>query len=53
MNDIKTLKEAFKKEQQMDSAIDVSIPTEKGRLEENIEMLHKTIRELSLQKMNI
>ena len=53
MHDIKTLKEAFKKVQKMESDIDISIPTEKGRLEENIEMLHKTIRELSLQKTNI
>ena len=48
MHDIKTLEEAFKKEQQMESDIDVSIPSEKGWLEEKIEMLHKTIRELSL-----
>ena len=53
MHDIKTLEEAFKKAQQMDSNVDVSISTEKGRLEEKIEMLHKTIRYLSLQKDNI
>ena len=53
MHDIKTLEEAFKKAQQMESDVDVSISTEKGRMEEKIEMLHKTIRELSLQKTNI
>lgn len=53
MLDIKTLKEAFKKSQQMESNVYISIPIEKGRLEEKIQMLHKTIRELSLQKTNI
>ena len=53
MHDIKTLEEAFKKAQEMESDVDVSISTEKARLEEKIEMLHKTIRELSLQKTNI
>ena len=53
MHDIKTLEEAFKKVQQMESDVNVSIPTEKVRLEEKIEMLHKTIRDLSLQKANI
>ena len=48
MHDIKSLKEAFKKAQQMESDVDISVPIEKGWLEENIEMLHKTIRELSL-----
>lgn len=48
MHDIKTLEESFKKAQQMESDVDVSIPSEKGRLEEKIEILHKTIRELSL-----
>ena len=48
MHDIKTLEEAFKKAQQMESDVDVSIPTEKGRLEEKIEMLHKIIRDISL-----
>ena len=37
----------------MESDVNVSIPMEKGRLEEKIEMLHKTIRDLSLQKANI
>ena len=53
MHDIKTLEEAFKKAQQMESNVDVSILTEKGQPEENIEMLHNTIRELSIQKTNI
>ena len=53
MHDIKTLEEAFKKTQQMESDVDVSVPTKKGRLEEKIEMIHKTVRELSLQKTNI
>jgi hypothetical protein len=48
MHDIKSLEEDFKKAQQMESNVDLSIPTEKGRLEEKIVMLHKTIRELSL-----
>lgn len=37
----------------MESDVDISILTEKGWLEENIEMLYKTIRELSLKKANI
>ena len=53
MHDIKNLEEAFKKAQQMESYIDVSTPTKKCRLEEKIEMLHKTIRDLSLQKDNL
>ena len=53
MHDIKTLEEAFKKAQQMELNVDVFIPTEKVWLEEKIEMIHKTIRELSLQKNNI
>ena len=53
MHEIKTLKEALKKTQQMESDLDVSSPTEKGRLEEKIEVLHKTIRDLSLQKVNL
>ena len=53
MNDIKTLEEALKKAQQMQFDIDVSTPIEKGRLEEKIEMLHKIIRDLSLQKYNL
>ena len=53
MHDIKTLEEAFKKAQQMEFDIKVSIPTEKGRLEEKVEMIHNTIRDLSLQKANI
>ena len=53
MHDIKTLEEAFKKAQQMEFNVDVSILTEKGRLEEKIEILHKTIRDLSLQKTNV
>lgn len=53
MHDIKTLEEAFKKTHQMESDVDVSIAMEKGPLEEKIEMLHNTIREISLQKINI
>lgn len=37
----------------MDSDVDVSVPTKKGQLEEKIEMFHKIIRDLSLQKANI
>ena len=53
MHDIKILEEAFKKVQQMESDVNVSISMEKGRLEEKIETLHKTSRDLSLQKDNI
>ena len=53
MHDIKALEEAFKKAQQMEYDVDVSISIEKGQLEEKIEMLHKTIRDLYLQKDNI
>ena len=41
MHDVKTIKESFKKAQQMESDIDVSSLIEKGQLEEKIEMLHK------------
>ena len=41
MNDINTLEESLKKSQEMESNINVSTPTEKGRLKEKIEMLHK------------
>ena len=51
MHDIKTLEDAFKKAQQMESNIDTSTLIEKGRLEEKIEMLHKTIKDLSQQKL--
>ena len=37
----------------MEPNIGVSTPTKKGQLEEKIEMLHKTIRDLSLQKANL
>ena len=37
----------------MESDIDAFASTKKGRLEEKIEMLHKTIRDLYLQKTNI
>lgn len=37
----------------MESDVDVSTPMENGRLEENNEMLHKTIKNLSLHKYNI
>jgi hypothetical protein len=53
MHDIKSLEEAFKKAQQMESNVKVVVPMEKGHLVEKIEMLHKTIRELSLHKTNI
>ena len=48
MHDIKSLEEAFKKAQQMELDVDIYIPSEKGRLEDKIEMLHKTIREITL-----
>ena len=38
---------------QMELDVDISIPSEKGWLEEKIEMLHKTIKELTLQKTNV
>ena len=53
MHDIKTLEESFKKAQQMESDVNISIPTEKCRLEEKIEIIQKNIRDLSLQKANI
>ena len=53
MHDIKSLEEAFKKAQQMESDVDVSIPSEKGRLEDKIEMLNKTIKDLTLKKTNV
>ena len=53
MHDITSLEEAFKKAQQMESDVDVSIPSKKGRLEEKIEMLSKTIRELTMAKTNV
>ena len=53
MHDIKSLEEAFKKAQQMELDVDVSNPSEKGRLEDKIEMLHKTTRELTLKKTNV
>ena len=53
MHDIKTLEEALKKAQQMESDIDIFALTKKGQLEEKIEMLQKTIIDLSLQKDNL
>ena len=53
MHDIKSLEEAFKKAQHIESYVDVSIPSEKGQLEDKIEMLHKTMRELTLNKTNV
>ena len=53
MHDIKSFEEAFNKVQQIESYVNISIPLEKGRLEEKIEMLHKTIREITLQKTNV
>ena len=53
MHDITSLEEAFKKAQQMESDVDVAIPSEKGRLEDKIEMLSKTIWELTMAKTNV
>ena len=53
MHDITSLEEAFKKEHQMEFDIDVVIPSEKGRLEDKIEMRSKTIRELTMEKTNV
>ena len=53
MHDIKSLEEVFIKAQQMESDIDVAIPLEKGRLEDKIEMLNKTIREITMEKTNV
>ena len=48
-----SLEEAFKKAQQMEFDVDVAIPLEKGQLEEKIEMLSKTIWELTMAKTNV
>ena len=53
MHDINTLEEALKKEQQMESDVEISTLTENGRLEEKIEILHRTIKYLSLQLSGI
>ena len=53
MRDIKSLEEAFKKAQQMESDVNVATPSEKGRLEDKIEMLSKTIKELTMKKTNV
>ena len=53
MHDITSLEEAFKKAQQMESDVDIAIPSEKGRLEDQIEMLSKKIRELTMAKTNV
>ena len=53
MRDIKSLEEAFKKAQQMESNVDVAIPSEKGQLEDKIKMLNKTIRKLYMKKNNV
>lgn len=53
MHDIKTIEEALKKYQQIEFDIDVSTLIEKGRLEKKIKMMHKIIRDLSLQKDNL
>ena len=37
----------------MEFDVDVAIPSEKGRLEDKIEMLNKTIREITMKKTNI
>ena len=37
----------------MESNVDIAIPSEKGQLEDKIEMLSKTIRELTMAKTNI
>ena len=48
-----SLEEAFKKAQQMESNVDVAIPLEKGRLKDKIEMLSKTIWELTMAKTSV
>ena len=53
MHDITSLEEAFKKAQQMESNVDIAIPSEKGRLEDKIEMVSKTIWELTMAKTNV
>lgn len=53
MYKIKTLEEALKNAQEMEFDIDVTSPTDNGRLEEKIEMLHKTIRYMPLSKSNL
>ena len=53
MHDITSLEEAFKKAQQMESYVDIAIPSEKGRLEDKIEMLSKIIWELTMEKANV
>ena len=53
MHGITSLEEAFRKAQQMESDVDVAIPLDKDRLEDKIEMLSKTIRELTMEKTNI
>jgi hypothetical protein len=53
MHDITPLEEAFKKAQQMESDVDIAIPLEKDQLEDKIEMLSKTIRELTMAKTNV
>ena len=37
----------------MESDVDVAIPSEKGRLEDKIEMLRKTIKDLTMVKTNV
>ena len=41
------------KAQEMESEIDIAIPSEKGQLEDKIEMLSKTIWELTMAKTNV
>ena len=53
MHDITSLEEAFKEAQQMESDVDVAISSKKGRLEDKIEMLRKTIWELTMAKTNV
>jgi hypothetical protein len=53
MHDITSLEEAFKKAQQMESNVDVAISSEKGQLEDKIEMLSNTIWELTMAKTNV
>lgn len=53
MNEINTLEEALKEAQQMESDVDVTSPSDNGRLKERIEMLHRTIMDMTLHKSNL
>ena len=53
MHEIKTLEKDLKKAQQMESDVDINSPSDIGRLEEKIEMLHQIIKDMSLCKYNL